>query len=74
VPKKTIRHDALIKKLKKYGIIEIARRGKGSHRMLYQESTRKDYPIKFHGKNTEYSLPILKNIMRKFNLPDNFLD
>lgn len=39
VPKRTMKHDELIKRLKKYGILEYKNRGKGSERMLYQEST-----------------------------------
>ena len=73
MPKRSMRHDELIRRLKKHGIVEFKHRAKGSERMLYQESTRNNYPIKCHGKNTEYSIAILKNIMRKFDLPKDFL-
>jgi hypothetical protein len=74
VPKRSMRHDELLKRLKRYGIIEMKHRAKGSERMLYQESTRNNYPIKYHGKNTEYSIAVLKNIKRKFDLPKEFLE
>ena len=74
MPKRSMRHDELIRRLKKFGIVEFVKRGKGSERMLYQESTRRNYPIKYHGKQTEYSKGVIKNIMRRFDLPNNFLD
>jgi len=74
MPRNTIRHDELLKRIKKFGIIEYTKRGKGSHRMLYQESTRNNYPIKYHGKQTEYSKAVLKNIIRKFDLPEGVFD
>ena len=42
--------------------------------MLYRKSTPQDYPMKYDGKKTEYSIKVLQNIMRKFNLPNEFLD
>ena len=74
MPKRSMRHDELINRLKKYGIVELKKRGKGSERMLYQASTKRNYPIKCHGKSTEYSVAVLKNIMRKFDLPEDFLE
>ena len=74
MPKNQIRHDELIERLKRFGIIEYIKRGKGSHRMLYQESTRTNYPIKYHGKQTEYSKVVLLNIIRKFDLPKDIFD
>ena len=66
-----LKHRDLIKKLKPLGIIELKRRGKGSERMLYRESTNDDYPITFHGKKQEHSVGMLKAIKRRFGLTDD---
>jgi predicted RNA binding protein YcfA (HicA-like mRNA interferase family) len=70
---KRLKYKELIKRLEKYDIIVIKKRGKGSHRMLYQESTKLNYPIKCHNENQEYSIGTLKAIQRRFSLPDEFL-
>ena len=62
----------LIEALKPFGIIVIENRGKGSHRMLYQKSTRLNFPIKYHGRKTEYGKGYLSALKRRFNLPDDF--
>jgi hypothetical protein len=69
---KRYKHKDLLSILKHYGITEIESRGKGSERMLYQESTRLNYPIKYHGKKTEHGDGIISAIKRKFNLPNDF--
>ena len=74
MPKRSMRHDELIKRLKPFHVFELIKRGKGSHRMLYSEEANINYPIKYHGKQTEYSEPVLKNIIRKFGLPGDCLD
>jgi len=68
-----LKYRELVKRLKKHGIIVIKSRGKGSERMLYQESTRLNYPITCHGENHEYSIGMLKAIQRRFSLPNDFL-
>lgn len=66
-------HRKLLKFLKKFNIIEIEKRGKGSERMLYNPSTKESLPIKFHGEKTEYGKGYLNTVKRRFNLPDDFL-
>ena len=70
---KRLNYRELVRKLKKYNIIVITKRAKGSERMLYHISTRNDYPIKYRGKNYVYSIGTLKAIQRRFSLPDDFL-
>lgn len=70
---KRLKHSELLKRLKAYGIIELKKRGKGSERMLFQEETGLNYPIKYHSKNHQYSIGLLRAIQRKFSLPDDFL-
>ncbi len=69
---KRYKHKDLLKLLEHYGITELVKRGKGSERMLYQESTNRNYPIKFHGKKTEHGDGVISAIKRRFNLPDDF--
>jgi hypothetical protein len=66
------KHKDLIQALKPYGIREIKKRGKGSERMLYQDRTHLNYPIKYHGKKTDYGDGIISAIRRKFGLPQDF--
>ena len=54
--KKRLTYRQLIKQLKKYNIIEIKKRGKGSERMLYRESTGDSYPITCHNENQQLSI------------------
>ena len=63
----------LKKRLKPYGLEVITKRGKGSERMLYQKSTKFNFPIKYHGKNEEYSIGTLMAILRRFSLPKEAL-
>ena len=70
---KRLKYRELTKRLKKYGIIVIINRGKGSERMLYRESTRDNYPITYHSANHQYSIGLLTSIKRRFDLPDEFL-
>jgi hypothetical protein len=52
------KYKELIDILKPFGIRVIEKRGKGSERMLYQDATHLNYPIKYHKKT--------KNIIREF--------
>ena len=70
---KRLKYSQLLKRLKPYGIVVIEKRGKGSERMPYQEKTRLNYPITSHKKDHQYSIGMLKAIVRKFSLPDDFL-
>lgn len=64
----------LLSRLKQeYGIISLSKRGKGSERILVkpqEPSSRKgpQYPIKNHGAGTEISIPVIKAILRRFEI------
>jgi predicted RNA binding protein YcfA (HicA-like mRNA interferase family) len=73
VPKPII-YKKLLDLLHPFGIIVIANRGKGSHRMLYQEETKSNFPVKYHGKNKPYGKGLLRAIIRKFKLPDDIFN
>lgn len=68
-----LKYRELVKKLKKYNIEVIKARGKGSHRMLYQEVTKRNYPIKCHSENQEYSIAVVRAIARRFSIPEDKL-
>ncbi len=63
-----LKYRELVKRLKKHKIRVIKARGRGSERMLYQDKTRLNFPIKFHGENQEYSKGFVKAIQRKFSI------
>lgn len=74
-----LKHRDLLKKLKKFGIIEIPSRGKGSERMLILESGMgskyqgPQIPIKCHGEGTEHSKRVIDSVLRRFNInPEDF--
>lgn len=72
-PKRLTYRD-LRQRLKKYGIIEkTSKRGKGSERILYQESTRNFISVTCHGEGKQLGIGLLKAIVRRFDLPDDFL-
>jgi predicted RNA binding protein YcfA (HicA-like mRNA interferase family) len=68
---KPLKYRQLVRKLRKYGIRVIISRAKGSHRMLYQDSTTLNYPITCHSENEEYSKPVIKAIARRFSIPEH---
>jgi hypothetical protein len=54
----------------------LARRGKGSERMLYHPNVNgraESFPIKCHGENTEISKGVISDLIRRFNLPADLL-
>jgi len=69
----------LINRLKPYRVVVMSKkRGKGSERILLlpnRPGSRKglQYPIKYHGKDTEISIPVINAILRRFSI-DNFWD
>jgi len=67
------KYRELVKVLKEYGIVVMAKRGKGSERMLYRESTKDNFPIKYRSENYQYSISMIKAIQRRFDLPNDFL-
>ena len=69
----------VLKRLRAHGKYrEFVNRGKGSHRMVARE--REDgrwlpsYPLPYHGAKTEIRSGMLRDLRRKFDLPDDFFD
>ena len=61
----------LIKIIKKFGVKEDKKRGKGSHRMLYQKSTDESFTIPYHGDNRPVSWYYINRMKERFNIPDD---
>ena len=66
----------LLSRLKEYGIISLAKRGKGSERILLkpqEPGSRKgpQYPIKDHGDGTEISISVIKAALRRFEIDED---
>ena len=62
-----------LKKLKKFGVITLAKRGKGADIILVQPTSSKgrqgpQYPIKNHGSNTMIKRPVIKAALRRFGI------
>ncbi len=76
MPKGPLSLKKLIKRLKKFGVIPMARnRGKGSEIILLKpdkEGSNKgpQYPIKNHGKGTEIYVPVIKAALRRFGIDE----
>jgi hypothetical protein len=64
----------LLRRLKQYGVIPLAHRGKGSEEILgYPDRPGPTMPIKSHGKGTEHSPNVIKYVLNCFNIdPDKF--
>jgi hypothetical protein len=78
---RTLKLRELLKKLKPFGILALSKkqRGKGSEIILFRPEnpgSKKgpQFPLKDHGGGTEIYKPVIKAIIRRFNLPDDFLD
>jgi hypothetical protein len=76
--KKPLKRDQFFKKLSSYGIQVLRKRGKGSEVILQQpdpSDPRKGpvFSIKDHGKQTEYAVPVINAVLRRFQIdPDEF--
>jgi hypothetical protein len=65
----------LLKRLKPYGIEVLTKRGKGSEIILLKPNKPESrqgpqYPIKNHGPSTEISIPVIKALLRRFDIPE----
>lgn len=65
-----------VKKLKKYGIKVLTRKGKGSEIILLKPNfpdSRQgpQYPIKNHGDKTMIKRPVIKAALRRFGIDEN---
>jgi len=78
LPKRPLKRDELYKRLKKYHIEVLKKRGKGSEAILLQTDSPgskkgETFPIKDHGKQTEHAIPVINAILRRFRIdPDDF--
>ena len=55
----------VIKRLKKYDIVYVT--GKGRHPKFYDPETKRNYPIKSHGKKTLILSYALEDLIKKFD-------
>jgi hypothetical protein len=81
LPKRRLKHRELLRLLKRFGITEDKKRGKGSERILIEDRgidgkyKGPQYPIKCHGDDTEHSAKLIDAILRRFSIPeDQFWD
>lgn len=77
MPKKPLALKDLLKKLKAYGVVSLTRkRGKGSEIILLKPASPgskkgPQYPVKNHGKSTEISKPVIRAILRRFEINED---
>ncbi len=80
MPKRPLKRDELLKRLKQFGVIPLKKRGKGSELVLLlpnAEDSKKGelFSIRDHGKKTEIYIPVINAILRRFGInPDDFWD
>jgi hypothetical protein len=78
VPKKPLKRDELLKRLKRFGVVALKRRGKGSETVLLlpsPENPKKGelFTIRDHGKKTEIYIPVINALLDRFKIdPDDF--
>ncbi len=73
--KSPLKLKELLRRLSKYGVVVISKRGKGSEIILLLPNTDNpqkgpQYPLKNHGDGTEISIPVINAILRRFNITD----
>jgi hypothetical protein len=76
VPKSPLKLRELLKRLKKYGIVTLENRGKGSEIILLKpnepgSNKGPQYPLKNHGMGTEIAIPVIKAILRRFSIEES---
>jgi len=68
---KPLKYREIKKKLKRFGVIEDKKRGKGSERMLYHPNINGKpewYPVKCHGEGDELSKHLVRAVRQRFNI------
>jgi len=74
--RRPLRYRELLKKLKKFGVIELhSKRGKGSERILLRPIKKGSnkgptYPIKYHGEGTELGLGTIRACLNRLNIAE----
>ncbi len=76
---KPLSYKEVVRRLKDYdGRFEVfVRKGKGSHRTVYHPDIKgrtASYPLKYHGAKTSLGAGYLNDMIRRFNLPQDFFD
>jgi hypothetical protein len=80
MPKRPLKFRELIDKLQPFGIVVMAKRGKGSEVILLKPDSPgskqgPQIPIKHHGNSTEIYIPVVNAVLRRFGIdPDMFWD
>lgn len=78
--KKPLKAKELFKKLRRFGVVSLEKRGKGSERILLKPKSEgstqgPQYPVKYHGPGTEITVPVILAILRRFGIdPEDFWD
>ncbi len=72
--RKPLKYRDLRKRLKKYGIVEEASRGKGSERMFVGvvDGRVQRIATKCHSEGDEKPVAVIESIRRRFNLTEQF--
>jgi len=76
MPKKPLRVREFLAKLKSYGVVALSNsRGKGSEIVLVKpvgedQTKGPQIPIKNHGDGTELSIPVIKSVLRRFDISE----
>jgi len=73
MPNRPLQLKDFLKKIKKFGVIIMQRRGKGSEIILLKPEKKgskkgPQYPIKSHGKGTEIYGPVITAALRRFGI------
>ncbi len=70
--KKPLKYRELRKRLKRFGVVEDKKRGKGSERMFVGivASRKVTYPTKCHNEGDEKPVPVIEAIRRAFQLTE----
>jgi predicted RNA binding protein YcfA (HicA-like mRNA interferase family) len=67
--KRPLRYSKVVKLLKRHQIHASRKRGKGSHRVFYDDHGN-FFPVPCHKKDPELDPRVIDSIIRKFNLPE----
>jgi hypothetical protein len=83
MPERPLKVRELLAKLKPYGIKSLTKRGKGSERILIKPIAEDgppndpkplrgpQIPIKDHGEGTEITIPVIRAVLRRFDIDED---
>lgn len=78
MPKSPLKRDELLRRLKRFGVVVLKKRGKGSETVLLLPDAKNSekgelFTIRDHGKKTEIYIPVINALLRRFRIdPDDF--